>query len=86
MDSGASWNFINIKFIEQNNITTTNIKPIVVELADERKTETNQIVNIKKLELGTYYTSGIQAQVITLQRYDAILEKPWLYYANSTIN
>jgi len=67
LDSGASRNFIDIKFIEQNNITTTNIKPIVVELADERKTETKQIVNIKKLELGTYYTSGIQAQVITLQ-------------------
>jgi hypothetical protein len=43
-------------------------------------------VNVKKLELGTYYTSGIQAQVITLQRYDAILGKPWLYHANPTID
>src|ERR1043165_2396783 len=86
LDSGASRNFIDIKFIEQNNVTTTNTKPIIVELADGRKTETKQIVNIKKLELGTYYTSGIQAQVITLQRYDAILGKPWLYHANPTID
>ena len=59
LDSGASRNFIDIKFIEQNNITTTNTKPIIVELADGRKTETKQIVNIKKLELGTYYTFEI---------------------------
>ena len=45
LDSGASRNFIDIKFTEQNNITTTNIKPIVVKLADRRKTETKKVVN-----------------------------------------
>jgi len=82
LDSDTSQNFINIKFTKQNNVTTINIKHIVIELADRRKTETKKVVNIKKLELGTYYTSGIQAQVITLQYYDTNLGKPWLYHAN----
>ena len=34
----------------------------------------------------TYRASGISAQVLGLQRYDAILEKPWLYHANPNIN
>ena len=40
---------------------------MTVELADGRKMETNKMVNIKKLELDTYKTTGITAQVIGLQ-------------------
>src|SRR5271154_1561116 len=34
----------------------------------------------------TYHVSGISAQILGLQRYDAILGKPWLYHANPNIN
>jgi len=59
---------------------------MTVELADGRKMGTNKLINIKRLELDTYKTTGITAQVINLQRYDAILGKPWLFYANPNIN
>jgi hypothetical protein len=57
-----------------------------VELADGRRKEVNTEVNIKTLELDNYCTSGISAQVLELQRYDAILGKPWLYHANPHID
>src|SRR5271170_4120222 len=34
----------------------------------------------------TYHASGISAQILGLQRYDAILGKLWLYHANPNIN
>ena len=33
-----------------------------------------------------YKATGVSAQVLELQRYDAILGKPWLYNANPNIN
>jgi hypothetical protein len=36
--------------------------------------------------LDTYRTTGLNAQVITLKNYDAILGKPWLHHANPYIN
>jgi len=68
------------------DIPIKNIDHVTIELADRRKMETNKMVNIKKLELDTYKTTGITAQVIGLQRYDAILGKPWLFHANPNIN
>ena len=43
-------------------------------------------MDIKDLYLGHYYITGLSAQVIKLQQYDVILEKPWLYHANPTID
>ena len=57
-----------------------------MELADGRKKEITQAVKIKELSLEPYYTSGITAQVLNLQRYDVILGKPWLFHANPTID
>jgi len=54
-------------------------------LADGRKKEVKDEIKINKLELETYYTSEITAQVLGLQRYDAILGKPWLYHANPVL-
>jgi len=59
---------------------------MTIELADGRKQETNTSVRIKDLSLGSYHTSNLMAQVIKIQRYDAILGKPWLYHANPSIN
>ncbi len=86
IDSGASRNFLDKQFVERYNIPIKNIDHVTVELADGRKMETNKMVNISKLELDTYKTTGITAQVIGLQRYDAILGKPWLFHANPNIN
>jgi len=86
LDSGASRNFIDEKFVKQSRLITKVISPILVELADGRKTETNRIVDIHKLELDSYHTTGISAQVTKLQRYDVILGKPWLYHANPSID
>src|SRR6185369_8311332 len=86
LDSGASRNFIDKEFVNRNCLTTKTVSPISVELADGRKTKTDKIVGINKLELGSYHTTGISAQVIKLQRYDVILGKPWLYHANPIIN
>ena len=63
--------------------TTT---PFTVELADGQKKEVTSEVKIQKLELDEYKTTGISAQLLDLQRYDAILGKPWLYHANPYIN
>ena len=86
LDSGASRNFLDDQFVKRCNITTQESAPVTIELADGRKQDTNRVVNIKDLHLDTYHTTGISAQVIKLQRYDAILGKPWLYHANPTID
>src|SRR6266511_2123677 len=86
LDSGASKNFVNESFASKNKMLTKKMSPMEVELADGRKSTTNRIVEINKLELGSYRTSGIKAQVMKLQRYDIILGKPWLYHANPTID
>ena len=59
---------------------------VIVKLADGRKQETSRFVNINELHLGPYYTTKLSAQVIKLQRYDAILGKPWLYHTNPIID
>ena len=74
------------KFVQKNQLTRKPTTPFTVELADGRKKEVKNEINIKKLELETYRTSGISAQVLGLQRYDAILGKLWLYHANPNIN
>jgi len=86
LDSGASRNFLDEKFVKRHGIPVNDIDPMTVELADGRKMGTNKLINIKRLELDTYKTTGITAQVINLQRYDAILGKPWLFHANPNIN
>ena len=74
------------KFVQKHHLSKKNTIPFTVELADGRKKEVKDEIKINKLELETYYTSGITAQVLGLQRYDAILGKPWLYHANPSIN
>ena len=86
LDSGASRNFVDEKFVQKHHLSKKNTTPFTVELADGRKKEVKDEIKINKLELETYYTSGITAQVLGLQRYDAILGKPWLYHANPSIN
>jgi len=86
LDSGASRNFIDEKFIKQHKLTTQGTKPFSVELADGSKKEINYAVNINKLQIGKYTTSGIITQALNLQRYDVILGKPWLFHANPTID
>ena len=74
------------KFVQKHHFNKKNTIPFTVELADGRKKEVKDEIKINKLELETYYTSGITAQVLDLQRYDAILGKPWLYHTNPSIN
>ena len=89
MDSPRLWSikkFCGRKICSKESIDKKTHHPFTVELADERKKEVKNEINIKKLELETYRTSGISAQVLGLQRYDAILEKLWLYHANPSID
>jgi hypothetical protein len=86
LDSGASRNFVDEKFAQKYQLAQTSTKPFTVELADGRKKEVNKEIKINKLELDSYRTTGIVAQVLNLQRYDAILGKPWLYHANPNID
>jgi hypothetical protein len=87
LDSGASRNFIDTKFVQKHNLATQDITPLMVQMADGTQQEINKELGIKELRLDTYHTTGqLSAQVITLQNYDAILGKPWLYYANPYIN
>jgi hypothetical protein len=86
LDSGASRNFVDQKFVQRHRLATKSTTPFTVELADGRKKEVKTEVNIQRLELDTYRTTGIPAQILDLQRYDAILGKPWLYHANPNIN
>ncbi|CAG8710615.1 17082_t:CDS:2, partial [Racocetra fulgida] len=86
LDSGASRNFIDKNFATWNKLTLKTVSPLSLELADGSKAQTDKTFNINKLELDPYYTSGILAQVLKLQCYDAILGKPWLYHANPNIN
>jgi hypothetical protein len=86
LDSGASRNFIDKKFVEENNLAIRTTTPLTIELADGRKKETNQVANMRTLQLGIYQTKNLDAQVIDLQHYDAILGKTWLYHANPQIN
>src|SRR6185369_13659284 len=86
LDSGASRNFIDRKFVEENKLAVKVTTPLTIELADGRKKETNRIANMRELQLGVYRTKNLDAQVIDIQRYDAILGKSWLYHANPQIN
>ena len=86
LDSGASKNFVDQKFVHKNRIPKKPTTPFSVELADGRKKEVTTEVEVKALELGKYRTSEFSAQVLELQRYDAILGKPWLYQVNPHID
>ena len=76
LDSGASRNFVDEKFVQKHKLGKKTTTPFTVELADGSKKEVKNEINIKKLELETYYTSGISAQVLGLQKYNTILGKP----------
>jgi len=82
----ASRNFVDQKFVNKNRIPKKPTPKFSVKLADGRKKEVTTEINIKDLELDTYHTSGISAQVLELQRYNAILGKPWLFHANPNID
>jgi hypothetical protein len=86
LDSGASRNFVDTKFVQGYKLATKDITPIKVVFADGAQKEINKELNIKELKLDTYRTTGLNAQVITLKNYDAILGKPWLHHANPYIN
>jgi len=66
LDSGASRNFINEKFVRENHLKTKTTTPITVELADGRKQKADQMVTMSTLQLDDYKTTGITAQVIAL--------------------
>ena len=74
------------KFVAKHHMKTNETSPLTVELADGRKKEVTTEAKFDKLELGEYRTTGVNAQLLDLQRYDAILGKPWLYHANPYIN
>ena len=86
LDSRASRNFINEKFVKRTNMPTKETKSFSVSLADGTEKGINKAVNINLLQLGSYRTTGIDAQVLNLQRYDMILGKPWLFHANPKID
>src|SRR5436305_9307469 len=64
LDSGASRNFVSKKFARRHHLTQTPTAKLMVELADGWKTEVESEIEMCKLELSKYRTSGITAQVI----------------------
>ena len=86
IDSGATENFISDKFVKQHRFPTQKSTPLPVQLADRHNKETNQVTQIKNLNFNSYRTSNLTAYVMTLQRYDMILGKPWLHDTNPVID
>ena len=86
LDSGASKNFIDEKFVNKYKLITKSIPPLSVELVSGQELGINKSCEIQQLELGIYRTTNISTQVLPLQRYDLILGKPWFYHANPLIN
>ena len=67
LDSGASRNFIDKKFVNKYKLPTKPVTPLSVELADGQKLDISQSFNIRKLELGSsYHTNNIFTQVLPL--------------------
>ena len=86
LDSRSSRNFIDETFVKRHHLTSEKIKSFEVELADGTKKDISQTMKIQELHIELYRTSGISAQVINLQRYNVILGKPWLFFANPSID
>jgi gag-polyprotein putative aspartyl protease/Zinc knuckle len=86
LDSGSSRNFIDETFVRRHRLTSEKIKSFEVELADGTTKDISQTVHIQELRIEPYCAKGISAQVIQLQRYDVILGKPWLFFANPSID
>jgi len=66
LDSGASRNFINKKFVEENRLAVKITPPLTIELADGQKKKTNQVANVRELQLGVYRTKNLDAQVTVM--------------------
>ena len=86
LDSGASRNFIDERFVEHHDLTTRTAPTLTVELADGTKKDTAQQVETSTIDLQGYRSQKDQLHVLALQWYDAILRKPWLYYHNPAID
>ena len=61
LDSGASRNFVDKKFVAKHHMKANTTSPLTVELADRRKKEVTTEVKFDKLELGKYRTTGVNA-------------------------
>ncbi|CAG8801022.1 6790_t:CDS:1 [Dentiscutata erythropus] len=72
-DSGATRNFIDKKFAKQNNLFISTGKKIYIELVNGAKEKSHKLITLSKLELGTYYTFGVEVHLISLCRNDLIL-------------
>src|SRR3954447_5262400 len=57
LDSGASRNFISTEFVNQNCLTTAEIKSFKVKFADGSKSDVNKVVNIQESQIDDYQTS-----------------------------
>src|SRR5579862_8463876 len=58
LDSEASKNFVDKKFVEKYQLSQTSIPTTLsIELADGRKKEVTKEVKLDKLELNTYHAS-----------------------------
>src|ERR1051325_6007759 len=86
IDSGASQNFVNEKFIQENDIPVDKTTSRTIELADGSKQVASYETKLYNLKIGNYKTKCIKERLVKLDKYDVILGKSWLYNANPIID
>ncbi|CAG8820392.1 20284_t:CDS:2 [Gigaspora margarita] len=74
IDSGASKDFMSSNFVKQTNLFKDKNQSSPIELADSTRCQTQGSIKKNNIE------------VLPLQKYDIILEKPWLYDLNPRID
>lgn len=86
IDSGASGNFINSKFVEQHSIPLdTNVAAIPITLADGSQRHSLGVVKDTALQLQSF-TAAVDLVALPLKGYDIILGMPWLEAVNPVID
>ena len=88
IDSGASRNYLDTKYAENHGIKVDpqGATHSTIELANDTTAECAGKAKNVKLTVETYKASNRQFDMLALDKYDAILGKPWLYDANLAID
>ena len=80
--------FINEQFVEKYQLTIEgeNQEKSTVELADGTPCTLSGYVSNVMIQMYPWKERRLRMEVLPLQKYDAILGKPWLYDHNPRIN
>lgn len=86
VDSGASGNFINSKFVAEKQIPVHTNRNMSVVLADGSQRNSSQLASNLELQIDEYKDKDINMNVMALSSIDCILGMPWLKQWNPEID